>query len=270
MRIVALLTLLSGCFAHNGEVAASMHSALDSATSRLQMAESQVSSMRDRIDQMETVIREQGLNHAGRLENVDQVAAAVATMRGELEVLRFDVDALRSELERYELDQERRQLHDEIRLEQVEVFLGLTAPPAPDLGAPAPPPPAGTPTELPQTPRAKLSLAVTHMEADRQPVARAVLEQALRAHPNVPETAEIRYRIAETWFNEKEWSAAAKAFDQVVKKHETSDWAPWARVRQGECFASMNQPDGARLFWEDVVKRWPASDAAEDARKRIR
>lgn len=246
-----------------------------------------------RIEQLEEVIRQQGQNEQNRLENLDQVNIEVSRLRGSIEVLQFESGEMKRVLRDLQLDSERRQLHAEMRLSAIEKVLGVKAPPPPsdsDLGiepmadgagadsggtptgGSAPSGDAAEPTvgEIPGTAQAKLDLAIEHMRADRQEVARAVLRAALDEHPDAAETDEIRYRLAETWFNQGEYRTAIREFNKVVNNHPESDWKCWAFFRMGEAFDALGKPDGGKAFYKGATERdCRTSEAAKLAKDKL-
>jgi len=245
-----------------------------------------------RIEQLEEVIRLQGQSEASRLENLDQVNAEVARLRGQLEVLTFRLGELEDSVERDQISRERRLLHSESRLRQLEKFLGVTPPPPPtdvELGlAEANPDDAGDETEtpsgpdeadlpseeveveVPDTAAGKLELAAENMEAGRQVVARAILEQALTAHVGSDEMAEIRYRLAETYINEKDWTSAILKFQKVIDNHPDSDWKCWAHLRQGEAMEALQGLQQARAFYAGATQgKCKNSEAGKAAKKKL-
>jgi TolA-binding protein len=279
---VLFLAFLGGC--PKDGISSEYSRQVSSAAMRVAQVEEDVSEAEDRLDQLESVIREQGLNTASRLENIDQVNAEVVRLRGTLEVVQFQLDELLQEMESYQLTQESRQLHDEARLRQLEQFLGVQPPPKVSLvdmglgeteepemvdGVEVAPEPEMEIEDVPEDAAGKLELAIFHMREGRQGIARIILERALVEHPRDAETAEIQYRLGETWFNDEMWREAALAFSQVNKRWPESEWAPWAVLRQGEGFRNMGKPDGAKMFYEHVIQDYKDSDAADEARRRL-
>ena len=250
---------------------------------RVVTLESSLSDSDARLSQLEEVIRLQGQNDAERLETMDQVNREISRLRGELEVVRFELDNLKEVLQGDELDRERRMLHGELRLEQLERFLGVESPPAPsdaELGLLEEPAEAvdeaaegaisGEETgALPPEAQGKLDLAIEHMRSGRQAVARAILEKAIDDHAGATELAEIRYRVAETWFNEANWPKAIKSFQAVVDNHAQADWAAWSVLRQGESFEKMGEPAKAKVFYKHLIKTYPRSDAAKEGKQLV-
>lgn len=247
-----------------------------------------------RIEQLEEVIRQQGQNEQNRLENLDQVNAEVSRLRGSIEVLQFESGEMKRVLRDLQLDSERRHLHAEIRLTEVEKFLGVKMPPIPtdeDLGIdpseagaePSVERPTGAGVadplgeevriadgDIPATAQGKLDLAIDHMRAGRQTVARAVLTSALAAHPDTAETDEIRYRLAETYFNDKEYRTAIREFNKVINNHPNSDWKCWSFFRMGEAFDALGKSDGGRAFYKGATERdCRSSEAAKLARDKL-
>jgi TolA-binding protein len=289
LRAAALLAFLAlpGCWlGQNSSATAEYSRQVSIASLRVAQLEEALTDAEARVAQLEEYVRLQGDNEVDRIENFDQVVAELSSMRGELERLRFDLEGLSAQQERAWIGQEKRQLHDEMRLQKLEAFTGVTPPPPPtdeDLGlAPgttssaANPPVGGTSEpstdpaqELPDDLGGKLDLAVKLMMKGDNAPAREILEGAIQVHPGEPLLDETRYRLAETFFNEKRWGTAARAFHMVVTNHAQSPWAAWSMLRQGECFEQMGQPDNAQIFFEDLVATFPKSDAAKEAKTRL-
>lgn len=285
LAAVALLTLLPGCWARSN-AAASAEYARQVSTANLRVAqlESQLADSLRRVDQLEEIVRLRGQDEASQLENIDQVNAEIARLRGQLEVLQFQIDDLTSLVQTDQIGRERRQLHDENRLTQIERFLNLQAPPVPtdaELGLDTtgtstrtPTPPRGAeapvPEQLPPTAAAKLELAVSHMEAGRQGVARAILLRAIQEHPGSEEMPELRYRYAETFMNEEQWRTAIIEFKKVSDNHPDSEWSCWAYFRQGEAMERVSGVEDARHFYSGATGG-PCrnSEAARAARQKL-
>jgi len=283
--ILALLLGLSGCWARSN-AAASAEYARQVSTANLRTAqlESQLADSMRRIEQLEEVIRLRGQDEASQLENIDQVNAELSRLRGQLEVMQFQLDDLTALVETDQIGRERRQLHDENRLAQIERFLNIEAPPVPtdaELGLeasaarttptqrPRSEQPA-LPEQLPATASGKLELAVQHMEAGRQGVARAILLRAIQEHPGSEEMAELRYRYAETFMNEEQWRTAILEFKKVSDNHPDSEWSCWAYYRQGEAVERMSGADDARHFFSGAtVGPCRNSEAAKAARQKL-
>lgn len=291
--VAALLLGVAAPAARAGGSAVSAEYARQVSTAQIRLAQLEALLVESelRIEQLEDVIRQQGKSEADRLENLDQVNAEVTRLRGAIEVLQFESAELKRVVADQQISLERRQLHDEMRLAQIEKFLGIKPPPPPtdaDLGlasgtdgatpapAPAPEPAPGTDTEevdpatIPETAAGKLELAVQHMEAGRQGVARAVLKAAIDQNVGAPEMDEIRYRYAETFFNEEEWRAAITEFNKVINNHPNSPWKCWSYLRQGESFEKLGKAEGARSFFTGATEgSCKNSDAAKEAKKKL-
>lgn len=288
--------------AHAADPSAEMSRQLTTTQVRLAQLEALLVEAELRVEQVEEVIRTQGRDEQSRLENIDQVNAEVARLRGAIEVLQFEASELKQSMTDFQLETERRQLHAEMRLAQIESYLKIKPPPVPtdaDLGIAegerSPPPtasapPSGSPATgdrepldrtpdaeapspdaLPQTAAEKLALAVSHMAEGRQTVARAILAEAIEAHPGAEEMAEIRYRHAETYFNEGDYKSAIKEFNKVLNNHPKSDWRCWSMYRMGESFERLDKgSDSAKAFYKGATDRGcKNSDAAKLAKEKL-
>lgn len=242
-----------------------------------------------RIEQLEEVIRQQGRNEQNRLENLDQVNAEVTRLRGAIEVLQFETGEIKQTLSEQQIASERRQLHAEMRLAQIEKFLGVKPPDPPtdaDLGItdasggsegiappgqrPSEPVAEELPDQVPDDAAGKLELAIEHMKGGRQGVARAILRSAIEEHAGSAQMDEIRYRYAETFFNEEEYRTAISEFNRVVNNHPESDWKCWSFFRMGEAFEILGKADGARAFFKGATEReCRNSEAAKKAKDKL-
>ena len=246
-----------------------------------------------RIEQLEEVIRQQGRTEADRLENLDQVNTEVTRLRGSIEVLQFQATEMKRVLDDQTLSSDRRQLHAEMRLAQIEKLLSIKPPPPPtdaELGVTAAAAGAAgaaagvagataadgaSPTdvevgEIPEGAANKLELAISHMEAGRQSVARAILKAAIEQDAGAPEMDEIRYRYAETFFNEEDWRTSISEFNKVTNNHPNSPWKCWAFYRMGEAFEHLGQNEGAKAFFKGASEdNCKSSDAAKEAKKKL-
>jgi TolA-binding protein len=285
--IAALLATSLWGVAQAAPATASSEVARQLSTAQLRVAdvESQLVATEVQLKQLQEWVSNQGRSEADRLENLDQVNAEVARLRGSMEVLQFQLTEVQQALEDQQLSLEKRQLYDEMRLTQIEAFLAVQPPPPPtaadlglaptegegtDAGTKETGDPATAPDDIPDDAEGKLELAISHMEAGRQAVARAILNAAVDAHVGSKEMAEIRYRLAETWFNEEKWAPAVSGFNKVINNHAGSEWSCWSYYRQGEAFDAMGKPDGAKAFYAGATEgSCRNSDAADKAKAKL-
>lgn len=277
----ALLLMVAGLAWGAPSPTSEMARQVSTAQLRVADVEAQLVEAELRIEELQEWVSHQGRSAADRLENLDEVNTEVARLRGAIEVMQFELSQVKQAVEEQQLGQEKRQLHAELRLQQIETFLGVTPPPPPtdaDLGlAPVEggseaggEPVELAPAEVPADANGKLELAVEHMAAGRQGVARAILKGAVTAHVGSKEMPEIRYRLAETFFNEQGWAAAVSEFNKVINNHPSSEWACWSYYRQGEAFESLGKGDGAKAFYAGATEGpCKGSEAAAKAREKL-
>ncbi len=283
------LSLLPGCWiAQNQAATKGYNDQVLVAQQRSAALERAVLEYEDRLKRLEQAIRAAGANEAEKLENLDEVNVEVNRLRGQIEVLRFEVDEMKRYFDELSVDLDRRQLYDEMRLRQLEKFLGVTPPPMPTeepecdpsvedctevMTDPENPEATGTPQAPPETPDTVpliLDAAAEHMGSGRPRVARILLENALKDHKDDPDIDEVRYRLAETWFNEGKFNKSVQPFQAVIDNHPKSDWAPWAMLRQGDAFREMGSNDNATLFYQEVIRLYPKTDAAKEAKSLVK
>ena len=292
---LAALALLPGCWVTQNQSATGEYARqVMVAQQRSYTVEQKLVETDKRLAQLEESLRAAGQYEAERLENIGQVNAEVNRLRGEIEVIRFELDELKRSSDAFMVDFDRRQLYDEVRLQQLEEFLGVDAPPPPSLPDElmegdtglvpepcdsltdpdcVPVEPGAVPEQaepLPDDAAGKLARAMEHLEGGRTRVARVILEKAVQEHRDDPLMPEIRYRLAQTQFEENQWNGAVTAFQSVIDHHPKSDWSAWSILRQGDCFVGLGQPENAKIFYEEVVRVYPRSDAAKEARKLLR
>lgn len=280
--LALLLVLTAGC-AKNGAATDAYSRQVSTASLRVAQLEAEVAASEQRIAAMEEAVRARGASEVTSLQTIEEVNTEIGRMRGDIEVLQYEVGEMRRALDTLLVEQERRFLYAEKRLGQLEAFLGVQPPPPPtneelgivegDTGEPVA---EGDPidgaaeaaaADLPQDAAGKLELAMEHMEAGRNGVARVILQKAMAEHPEASEISEIRYRLAETYFNENNWSKAIGEFNTVIETYPKSPWAPWAMLAQGDAFAQWGQGDNAKVFYEEVLRVYPKSEAAKEAKK---
>lgn len=281
-RVLPLLAMLStGCaFFANTKAAADLDNQLIVASQRAALAEAAAQRIDDRVDEIDAVLKAQGMDRASGQQTMEQLAADIAALRGTVEELQFSVKGVRADFDTYQMDQERRLLHAESRLAQLEKLLAVSPPPPPRLDAgtgavePAPvvaadPVNGNSSTAAPSTLDDRLKLAEQRMSEGQQSAARAILESGLAAAADHPRASEAQYRIAETWFNEAKYKDAARAFQLVLDRYSKSAWAPWSMLRIGECFDGMSRPKDAKPFYDGVVRNYPGTPAAKEATTKL-
>lgn len=270
----------SGCTAHMG-ASREVHAIASAAQIRVAQTEALLADSEKRIRQLEEAVRLQGRTAANRMESAGQIDEEIARLRGEIEVLVFQMEELQLANEQLQVSGEARQLHDEMRLAQLEAFLGLEPPPAPtmgDLGL-SPVGPVATEadkkeasTEAVQASSASelLELARGHVDAGRTSVARVLLERAVKEYPGAEELAEVRFLTAEILFSAENWRSAANAYQAVSDHHPGSAWSCRSLLRQGACFDALGRPDAGRLFYEGAMEgHCRGSEDAAEAERRL-
>lgn len=274
---MTLLLLLACVLDRTGQSAtAAYERELALQTTRAQALEQEAVTLQARVDQLEEINRYRGRQEAAKQENLDQIRADVARLRGAVEESEHNEALAAEDRAALDADVQFRLEYLELRVSELEDTLGLDTPEPPsdapdtqvqnngevvltDQGPPQE-------VELPQGPEELLAGAEAHLTEGRPKVARVLLQKLLDDHSTHERVPEARYRLAETYFNEGNYQRAILAFEEVVSLHPDSKWAPWAMIRQGECFELLGQRAEAELFWSDVIDRYPKSKAAGDAK----
>jgi TolA-binding protein len=256
--------------------------AVTTAQMRAAELEQLLAETRDRVSQLEEVIRNQGQSEVDRADDLGTIRDEVTALRGRVEVLEFKLAEVKTAVEAMRIGNERRLLHAEARLRQLESAVGVKPPPPPtdaELGlssaAPVPGTPAPAPTTapapgevVPKDAAGRLDLAVEHMKAGRHGAARDVLAMAIRENVGASEMDEIRYRYAETFMNTGDYAVAVPEFQKVIQEFPKSAWACWSYYRQGECFDKLGK--SGKVFYQGATEgACVKSDAAKEARKKL-
>lgn len=284
MLLTLVLAGLGSAWAGSSSPSADYARAVTTVQMRAAELEQLLAETRDRVAQLEEVIRTQGQSEVARADDLGTVREDLTALRGRVEVLEFKLGEIKTAVEGLRISNERRLLHAESRLRQVEGLLGVKPPPPPsdaDLGlasAPAPAPgtapapvapvPVAPGDAIPTDAAGRLDLAVEHMQAGRHLAARAVLGQAIKENAGAPEMAEIRYRFGETFANTGEHAQAVAEYRKVTDEFPKSDWACWSYYRQGESFDRLGK--SGKSFYQGATEGACAkSEAAKEARKKL-
>ena len=217
----------------------------EEARRRIEMLRSELSQQgRDneaRIAKLEERIRNIGVVEL--LQQLEQLNAEMARIRGSLEVLANENQQLQKRQRDFYLD-------IDSRLKRLEGGAATATPPAPAAGAATaappvgasgfgPPPPAGAPADTAAPPKV----------ASREDQAREVKA----------------YDAASNLFRRNDFASAIEAFRAFLKDHPGSQLAPNAGYWIGISYANLRDYRNAMAAQEDVLKRYPQSPKAPDA-----
>lgn len=258
----------------------------EEARRRIEMLRSELSQQgRDneaRIAKLEERIRNIGVVEL--LQQLEQLNAEMARIRGQLEVLSNENQQLQKRQRDFYLD-------IDSRLKRLEGGGAAASPPATPAGPAAASPPPGTPGFGPLAPGGSPPDATAAAKAgSREDQAREVKAydaasnlfrrndfasaiEAFRAflkdHPGSQLAPNAGYWIGISYANLRDYRNALAAQEEVVKRYPQSPKAPDALLAIAAIQAEQGDSGSARNTLEDIIARFPGSEAAGKARTRL-
>lgn len=248
----------------------------EEARRRIEMLRSELSQQgRDneaRIAKIEERIRNIGVVEL--LQQLEQLNAEMARIRGQLEVLAYENQQLQKRQRDFYLD-------IDSRLKRLE---SAGAPPAdsqaPATGAPVPPsevtlPPAEAaaakpPTREEQAREVKAYDAASNLfRRNDFPSAIEAFRAFLKDHPGSQLAPNAGYWIGISYANLRDYRNAMAAQEDVLKRFPQSPKAPDALLAIAAIQAEQGDSGSARNTLEDIIARFPGSEAAGKARTRL-
>ncbi len=224
--------------------------------------------MEARLIRVERVINNQSLIELAN--QVDQLQAQTAVLRGEIETLRFELDGGSSRQRDLYLDVDQR----------LQILEGRSVRP----GAPAFAtsdssvadgellPGATVILELPipaGTDRDNYQFAIDLLRAGQYADSRNVFVQFLQVFPTSPLADNAQYWLAETRYVQQDFSSALPEFEKVINVYPDSAQVPGAVLKIGFCYYELERWDDARIALERVVREYPDTTAARLAVQRL-
>jgi tol-pal system protein YbgF len=235
-----------------------------------------------RIAKLEERIRNIGVVEL--LQQLEQINAEMARIRGQLEVLAYENQQLQKRQRDFYLDIDSRLK----RLETGAATVAPTAPPAGEATAPppvgtagfGPPPPGGAPADASTPPkvasREEQAREVKAYDAASNlfrrndfPSAIEAFRAFLKDHPGSQLAPNAGYWIGISYANLRDYRSALAAQEEVLKRYPQSPKAPDALLAIAAIQAEQGDSGSARNTLEDIIARFPGSEAAGKARTRL-
>lgn len=155
---------------------------------------------------------------------------------------------------------------------QLNTLVGLLQPPVNPTDPNAPPGSApgqiGS-VQLPDSPTAIFSAAMSDYTANRLPLAIEGFSQYVEDYPTSPNAAEAQWWIGMAYFNDKKWKEAIDAFDKVIRNYKGHEKVPDALYQQGLTYLQMGQRPAATKIFQQLVKEYPGSTSAILAQQKL-
>ena len=208
------------------------------------------------------------------LNQIEQLNAEIARLRGQVEVLANQSDQLGKRQKDFYLD-------IDTRLRKLEGGTGdAVAPPAGSASAGMPPPMVVPPTFSPNV-RPSSSAASKEQESKAYDVGSTLFRRgdfgaAIRAFesfkmdfPGSALSPNAQYWIGISYFNLKDFSNARAAQEALLKTYPDASKVPDALLAIASVQGEMGDSGSARNTLEDIIARYPGSEAATKARTRL-
>ena len=258
----------------------------EEARRRIEMLRSELSQQgRDneaRIAKLEERIRNIGVVEL--LQQLEELNAEMARIRGQLEVLANENQQLQKRQRDFYLD-------IDSRLKRLETGAATATPPAPPAGEGAVAPPVGTGGFGPPPPGGAAADAAAPPKApSREEQAREVraydaasnlfrrndfasaidaFRAFLKDHPGSQLAPNAGYWIGISYANLRDYRSALAAQEEVLRRYPQSPKAPDALLAIAAIQAEQGDSGSARNTLEDIIARFPGSEAAGKARTRL-
>lgn len=246
----------------------------DEARQRIELLKSRVDqlegSLNQRLAALESTVKSQGL--VDMLNDVEEIKADVAKLRGQYEVLS------------YELDQSQKRQRDlyldlDGRLRKLETAAG-TAAPAPNATAAGGPeggvqpgtgggiPPTATPAAATGE-QSAYDAALDQFKGGSYAAAVTSFQAFTRAYPRSALAPSAIYWAGNAQYALRDFRAAIATQRQLIATYPDSQKIPDAMLNVASCQVELGDTAGARRTLEDLVRKYPLSEAAGKARQRL-
>ena len=211
-----------------------------------------------RLAAIEQQMKSQGL--ADLFNQIEQLKADVARLRGQLEVLANDID---------QQQKRQRDLYVDLdtRLRKLE-----TSPPPPAAAPDAGQVPGAQPAAaLPPAPGEQKAYDAALDQFKRADYAGAVtgFGTFVRTYPQSPLAASAQYWIGNAQFARKDYRGAITAQRALIQQFPDSPKVPDAMLNIASAQSEMGDNAAARRTLEDLIAKYPTSDAGLKAKQRL-
>jgi len=214
----------------------------------------------DRLTALESQLKSQGL--VDLFNQVEQVKADIAKLRGQVEVLTFEVEQAQKRQKDLYVDLD-------TRLRKIEG--GPGSPSAGDAppGAAAAVPPAPAPIAAPANEQRAYDAALDQFKAGNYAGAIVNFTAFVKAYPKSPLAPSAQYWTGNAQFAQKDFKGAMASQQKLVASWPDSPKVPDALLNVATCQFELSDVAGSRRTLESLVARYPQSDAAAKARQRL-
>jgi tol-pal system protein YbgF len=202
-----------------------------------------------RIEALEQRLENQTRIQVDMTQQIEQLKADIARLRGQLEVVTNDLENTNKRMKDFYVD-----LDNRVRK--------LEPPPAPDTSKPPPPPTADEQRAY----EAGLNLVKT----SNYKSAVETFGQFLRTYPNSALAPSAQYWVGNSYFALRDFKSAIAAQQRVIEVWPNDAKAPDAMLNISSAQTEMKDTKGARTTLETLIQKYPSSEAAKLAAERIK
>lgn len=254
MRFALFLTLLLGW--------ASLSSAGlfsdDEAHRKIAALQQQIQGMEERIAQMESTARSQGV---GLLSQLDALKSELTALRGQIEVHGHDIETTQKR---------QRDLYVDLdsRVRKLEQAGGPVADASGQADSAKPASPDQAPAAVADESKA-YDAALGLFKAGNYRGALDGFQGFVGAHPNSQLAASAYYWIGNSYFNLRDYKNAIASQQKLVSQYPDSPKVPDALLNIASSQQGLGDASAARKTLGGIVAKYPLSNAAELAKKRL-
>jgi tol-pal system protein YbgF len=213
----------------------------------------------ERLTALESQLKSQGL--VDLFNQVEQVKADIAKLRGQVEVLTFEVEQAQKRQKDLYVDLD-------TRLRKLEGGPGSPAAgDAPGAAAAAAPTPA--PIAAPANEQRAYDTALDQFKAGNYAGAIVNFTAFVKAYPKSSLAPSAQYWTGNAQFAQKDFKGAMATQQKLIANWPDSPKVPDALLNVATCQFELSDAAGSRRTLESLVARYPQSDAAAKARQRL-
>lgn len=222
-----------------------------------------------RLQKVEESIKNLGIIQL--LNQIEQLNAEIAKLRGQVEVLTNTEDQIVKRQRDFYLDIDTRLR----KLEGVPADAAsgaTTAPaltPAPSLSAAAPPPSAPTSAATRAQEERVYDVGANAFKRGDYVSATRAFQTFIKDYPASQLVPNAQYWIGISYFNLKDYGSARSSQDILLKQYPDSAKAPDALLALASIYVEIGDSGSARNALEDIIAKYPGSEAATKARMRL-
>ena len=222
-----------------------------------------------RLQKVEESIKNLGIIQL--LNQIEQLNAEIAKLRGQVEVLTNTEDQLAKRQRDFYLDIDTRLR----KLEGVPADAAsgsITAPtltPAPPFSAATAPPTAPTSAAMRAQEERVYDVGANAFKRGDYVSATRAFQTFIKDYPASQLVPNAQYWIGISYFNLKDYGSARSSQDILLKQYPDSAKAPDALLALASIYVEIGDSGSARNALEDIIAKYPGSEAATKARMRL-